>query len=125
MAGWAGRRWACCAMTDDLRSRFGSEYDAAFSRHLARPGEGGLTIAYEIGRAAVARGLSLLDLSAMHHRALLRELRAARDDRDLEARVAGGAAFFGEVLATFEITRRGFVEHLAATEEEVPGHPGA
>jgi hypothetical protein len=111
-------------MTDDLRARFGPEYDAAFSRHLARPGEGGLAVAYEIGRAAVARGVSLLDLSAMHHAALLREVRAARDPQDLEARVAGGAAFFGEVLATFEMTRRGFVEGLADLDE-APGRPGA
>src|SRR5918993_217051 len=100
-------------MTGDLRARFGPEYDAAFSRHLARPGEGGLAAAYEIGRAAVARGVSLLDLSAMHHGALLRELRAARDPEDIEVRVTGAAAFFGEVLATFEMARRGFVEGLA------------
>jgi hypothetical protein len=111
-------------MTDDLRARFGPEYDAAFSRHLARPGEGGLAVAYELGRAAVARGLSLLDLSAMHHAALLREVRAARDPEDLEARVAGGADFFGEVLAPFEMTRRGFAERLADLDD-VPGRPGA
>jgi hypothetical protein len=112
-------------MTADLRARFGPEYDAAFSRYIARPGESGLAVAYEIGRSAVSRGLSLLDLSAMHHAALLRELRAARDPVDLDARLAGADAFFGEVLATFEMTRRGFVEALAAPEGEVPGGPGA
>jgi len=112
-------------MTTDLRGRFGPQYDAAFSRYLARPGEGGLAVAYEIGRAAVARGLSLLDLSDMHHGALLRELRATRDPEGLEERVRGGAAFFGEVLATFEMTRRGFVEGLPAHGGEVSGRPGA
>ena len=112
-------------MTADLRARFGPEYDAAFSRHLARPGEDGLAVAYEIGRTAVARGVSLLDLSAMSHAALLRELRAVRDPQELQARVTGAAAFFGEVLATFEMTRRGFVEGLVAEEEDVTGHPGA
>jgi hypothetical protein len=112
-------------MTADVRARFGPEYDAAFSRHVARPGEGGLAVAYEIGRAAVARGVSLLDLSAMHHTALLREVRAARDPQDLEARVTRGAAFFGEVLATFEMARRGFVEGLAAQERQATGHGGA
>jgi hypothetical protein len=111
-------------MTDDLRARFGPEYDAAFSRYLSRPGEGGLAVAYEIGRSAVARGLSLLDLSAMHHAALLRELRGARDPHDLEERTGAASAFFGEVLATFEMTRRGFVEGLAAPGEEA-GRPGA
>ena len=108
-------------MSDDLRARLGPEYDAAFSRYRSRPGEEGLAAAYEIGRSAVVRGLSLLDLSAMHHAALHRELRAARGPEDLEGRMSAAAAFFGEVLATFEMTRRGFVERLAAREEEVPG----
>jgi hypothetical protein len=100
-------------MSDELRARFGPEYDAAFSRYVARPGEAGLAAAYEIGRAAVARGLSLLDLSAMHHGALLRELRHASGAADVEARTRAASAFFGEVLATFEMARRGFVEGLA------------
>jgi Phosphoserine phosphatase RsbU, N-terminal domain len=112
-------------MTADLRSRFGPEYDAAFSRYVSRPGEGGLAVAYEIGRSAVARGLSLLDLSAMHHAALLRELRHATGPDDVEARTRAAAAFFGEVLATFEMTRRGFVENLAVRAEEAPGPTGA
>jgi hypothetical protein len=112
-------------MTDDLRRRFGPEYEAAFSRYVSRPGEGGLAVAYEIGRSAVARGLSLLDLSAMHHAALLRELRAARDQEDLEERVRAASAFLGEVMATFEMTRRGFVESLADAGAERPDGPPA
>jgi hypothetical protein len=104
-------------MSDDLRARFGPEYDAAFSRYVSRPEEEGLAVAYGIGRSAVARGLSLLDLSAMHHAALLRELRSARSPEDVEARTRAASAFLGEVLATFEMTRRGFVEGLAAGEE--------
>ena len=111
-------------MSDDLRRRFGPEYDAAFSRHLSRPGEAGLAAAYEIGRSAVARGLSLLDLSAMHHAALLRELRAARLPDDLEELTVAASAFFGEVLATFEMARRGFLEAVAGTEQAASG-PGS
>jgi len=109
-------------MSDGLRRRFGPEYDAAFSRHVSRPGEAGLAAAYEIGRAAVTRGLSLLDLSAMHHAALLRELRAAGPSggRDVEELLAAAAAFFREVLATFEMARRGFVEAVAAADQGVP-----
>jgi hypothetical protein len=112
-------------MSDDLRARFALEYDAAFSRYCSRPGETGLAAAYEIGRSAVARGLSLLDLSAMHHAALARELRAAHGPQELEERTAAAAAFFGEVLATFEMTRRGFVERLAVGPEEGSGGPPA
>jgi hypothetical protein len=111
-------------MADDLRARFGPEYDAAFSRYIARPGEAGLAVAYEIGRSAVARGLSLIDLSAMHHAALRRELRAAAGVEDVDARTAAASAFFGEVLATFEMTRRGFVERLGVPGAD-DGGPGA
>ena len=125
MGGSAARRWACSVTADDLRARFGPEYDAAFSRYLARPGEGGLAVAYEMGRSAVSRGLSLLDLSAMHHAALLRELKSANGPVQLEQRTEAASAFFGEVLATFELTRRGFVEGLAEPAEEVPDRPPA
>ena len=103
-------------MADDLRARFGPEYDAAFSRHLSRPGEGGLAVAYEIGRSAVARGLSLLDLSAMHHAALLRELRHTTGPHEVEVTTMAASDFFREVLATFEMARRGFVEGLPAPD---------
>jgi hypothetical protein len=112
-------------MTDDLRARFGPEYDAAFSRYLARPGEGGLAVAYEIGRSAVGKGLSLLDLSAMHHAALRRELRGADGAAEVEERIQAASAFFGEVLATFEMTRRGFVEGLAVPAAGAPDRPPA
>jgi hypothetical protein len=108
-------------MSDELRARFAPDYDAAFSRYVSRPGEGGLAAAYEIGRAAVARGLSLLDVSAMHHAALLRELRAARRSDGAEGVVMAASAFFREVLATFEIARRGFLEAVAGTEQDAPG----
>ena len=111
-------------MSDRLRARFEPQYEAAFSRYVSRPGEAGLAAAYEIGRSAVARGLSLLDLSAMHHAALLRELRAARRPDRLEGVTLAAAAFFGEVLATFEMARRGFLEALAGTDEAAPG-PGS
>jgi Phosphoserine phosphatase RsbU, N-terminal domain len=107
-------------MSDELRRRFGPEYDAAFSRYVSRPGEAGLAAAYEIGRAAVTRGLSLLDLSAMHHAALLRELRAARPSGAVDELFAAASAFFREVLATFEMARRGFVEAVAGVGPPAP-----
>jgi hypothetical protein len=107
-------------MTADLRARFGPEYDAAFSRYLSRPGEAGLTVAYEMGRSAVGNGLSLLDLSAMHHAALLREIKGADGPAEVEERTMAASAFFGEVLATFEMTRRGFVEGLAVPAAQAP-----
>ncbi len=112
-------------MAGDLRDQFGPEYQAAFSRYVARPGEGGLAAAYEIGRSAVVRGLSLLDLSHMHHVALLWELEGAHGAAELEERTVAASEFFREVLATFEMTRRGFVEGLVATGGEDPDRPGA
>ncbi len=111
-------------MSDHLRARFAPRYDAAFSRYLARPGEAGLADAYEIGRSAVAAGLSLLDLSAMHHAALLRELRAAGRPEHLERVTGAASAFFGEVLATFEMARRGFLEAVGGGDPAPPAAGG-
>jgi Phosphoserine phosphatase RsbU, N-terminal domain len=99
-------------MTDDVRDRFEADYSAAFSRYLSRRDEGDLAAAYEIGRAAVARAVGLLDLSSLHHAALVRALKNARGPADVEDRALAASEFFSEVLATFEMTQRGYLEGI-------------
>ena len=82
-------------------------YRAAFLRYLPRHDEAPLRAGYEIGRSAVVEGLSILDLAQVHHDVFLEVL---RDTSGLELdRVATGASeFFLEVLATYDMTQRGF-----------------
>ena len=57
--------------------RLQRNYRTAFLRYLPSRDEAALHLGYEIGRAAMAGGLSLLDLAQVHHRILIEVLRTA------------------------------------------------
>jgi hypothetical protein len=83
------------------------DYRVAFLRYLPRREEAALHRGYEIGRSAVVRGLSLLDLATVHHQVLLEALKETRDTPEDVALVATAASeFLLEVLATYDMTQR-------------------
>jgi phosphoserine phosphatase RsbU-like protein/GAF domain-containing protein len=89
---------------------FRRAYASALSDYLRTPGEASLHVAYELGREAVTRQLSVLDLAVTHQEALLSALAdtlGAAKARHL-TRAAGD--FFLEALSTFEMIQRGFTE---------------
>ena len=88
------------ALDDLLR-----DYRAALLRYLPRREEAALATGYELGRAAVARDVSLLDVVRVHNDVLAEVLRdTPDDDRD---RVATAAAeFLPEVLSTYDMSQR-------------------
>jgi Phosphoserine phosphatase RsbU, N-terminal domain/GAF domain len=83
---------------DDFRHR----YAAALDAYLQSPGEEGLNAGYELGRAAVAEELGLLDLAAVHQAALA----AALDASDPVPTVAAAGDFFLESLSALEMFQR-------------------
>jgi LPS sulfotransferase NodH len=97
-----------CLMT--LRRAYG----AAFEAYLAEPGEEALRAAYELGRDAVARELSVLDLATVHHEAIRTALASADARRVADA----GAEFFLESVSAFEMLQRGFRETQEAARTE-------
>lgn len=88
--------------------KFRRDYAPAFLRFLAQRSEAALATAYELGRNAMRDELSMLDLVQMHHEVVLRVLKESRSDEDLENVAEAASAFLVEVLATFEMTQRGF-----------------
>ena len=83
------------------------DYRVAFLRYLPRREEAALHRGYEIGRSAVVRGLSLLDLATVHHQVLLETLKETRDTPEDVALVATAASeFLLEVLAPYDMTQR-------------------
>jgi len=91
-------------------------YRAAFLRYLPRQDEAALHVGYQIGRAAVGDGLSILELAQIHHQVLVEVLTDTRTN-DV-ARVAANASdFFLQVLATYDLTQRAY---LANTSTEPP-----
>ena len=85
------------------------DYRAAFLRYLPRREEAPLHSGYVLGRAAVADGLSILELARVHHEVLLEVLRDTRTE-ELTAVATGASEFFLEVLATYDMAQRAFLE---------------
>jgi hypothetical protein len=82
------------------------DYRAAFLRYLPRRDEAALHTGYELGRAAVVAGTSLLTLVQIHHRVLLEVLQSSSPD-ELPRVASVASEFLLEVLATFDMTHRG------------------
>ncbi len=85
------------------------DYRTAFLRYLPRREEAALHSGYKLGRAAVADGLSILELARVHHEVFLEVLRDTPAD-DLTRVATAASEFFLEVLATFDMAQRGFLE---------------
>lgn len=84
---------------------FATRYRIALSAHVTARDETGRSQAYELGRQAVAAGMSLLDLAVVHEEAL--EAVAAAGDPT--ARTAA-TEFYLEALSTFDMAQRGYLE---------------
>lgn len=81
------------------------DYRAAFLRYLPRRSEAALTQGYQLGRQAVDRHISLLDLVQVHHLVLAEVL----EDSPREAAVdmtTAASEFLLEVLSTFDMAHR-------------------
>ena len=85
------------------------DYRAAFLRYLPRQAEAAAHSGYELGRSAVADGVSILELARVHHEVFLEVLRDTQGE-DLTRVATAASEFFLEVLATFDMAQRGFHE---------------
>jgi hypothetical protein len=88
--------------------RLHRNYRTAFLRYLPSRDEAALDAGYQIGRSAVIEGLTILDLAQVHHDILREVLRSSSQD-EVDGVVATAADFLVEVLATYEMTRRGYL----------------
>ena len=82
-----------------------------------RSDERTLQAGYELGRRAVAEDLSELDLAAIHHDGLRSSIKLVAEQAAAEMIDAGGA-FLQEVLASYEMVRRGYKEAAAIAAAE-------
>ena len=90
------------------RERLHRNYRAAFLRYLPSRDEAALDAGYQIGRSAVTEGLTILDLAQVHHD-ILREVIRTSTTEEREGVIATAGDFLVEVLATYEMTRRGYL----------------
>jgi hypothetical protein len=99
-------------------TNFQESYSAAFAAYLRDPSEAALHAAYELGRDAVARELSILDLAALHHDALKAALTNESGSSQPGRVVTAANDFLRETLSAFEMVRRGFRDAQAAAKLE-------
>ena len=78
------------------------DYRVAFLRYVSSRDEVPLTIAYELGRRAVADRLSILELSKIHHDTFRLVVQDA-SPAELDGVVEAASEFFLEVLATYHM----------------------
>jgi hypothetical protein len=100
--------------------RLTRNYTPAFLAFLNNPDEQRLHRAYELGRIALADGVSLLDLIRTHHLAFGEVVTTPNADSQSD-RIDSAAAFLIEALAPYEMARRGYLER-ARDEGPRPGH---
>lgn len=97
-------------MSTELR-RLTENYVPAFLAFLNNPTEQRRHVAYELGRAALSHGVTLLDMISTHHVALS-SLMAGLDPDD-QARIHENAAsFLSEALAPYEMASRGYLDRM-------------
>ena len=94
-------------------------YAQAFTAYLAVRGERELGAAYDLGREAVSKQLSVLDIAEAHHAALSATL-AVGGGPDPAETMRAGADFLRESLSLFESVHRGYheVQEVARLEHE-------
>jgi hypothetical protein len=84
------------------------DYTVAFQRYLPREEEAALAAAYELGRRALASGISILELAQVHHDILLGVLQETRTEEVRQVAVAA-STFFLEALAASDMAQRSFL----------------
>jgi hypothetical protein len=107
----------------DIYERIRRNYVPIFLGYLSQPGESGLHAAYQLGRAAMLDGLSLLDLAQIHHTVLLETLKTSRSEQELDHIGQAAAVVCTELLAAFEMAHRGFAEATQSPPRDKPGAP--
>jgi GAF domain-containing protein len=91
-------------------AQFAAAYASALQDYLGEPGERALTVAYELGREAVRRHLSVLDLAVAYQEALAAALARTVGDSDPPRIAQAAGDFFLESLSSFEMVQRGGTE---------------
>lgn len=89
-------------------------YAKSLEEYLRRRGEEPLRDAYEMGRTAIARGLSVLDVAAMHHHALVNLLPRTSSLESLGQNLDAANEFFAESVSPYEMAHRGFQDSVSA-----------
>jgi two-component system, NarL family, sensor histidine kinase DegS len=91
-------------------------YASALQTYLETAGEAGLEEAYELGRQALGRETSLLEMVTLHYEALNQALSRMSKIEDMQATARSSGKFLIESLTPYEMTISGYRETNAALQ---------
>jgi signal transduction histidine kinase len=83
-------------------------YTTALMKYFSQGGEDALQSAYEIGRAALACGWSILDMAGMHHASIARVMERTSSQVSFAQEMDKARQFFSESLSPYEMALRGY-----------------
>jgi signal transduction histidine kinase len=89
-------------------------YRQSLQDYISHPSEAALRSAYELGRASLRKGTSLVDLAISHQKALFEILRNATDKNLIAQATNAASDFLAEILSPYEMAHRGFQEAVGA-----------
>ncbi|MFD3743562.1 SpoIIE family protein phosphatase [Nocardia sp. NPDC058633] len=93
---------------------FLDDYSAAMRRHVAAPGQAGLSEGYDLGRRALVEDISLLDLTEHHFRAVADDAATRADPRRAEVALE----FLLQTMAALDIATRGYLDGTRRYEQQ-------
>ncbi|UGT56214.1 SpoIIE family protein phosphatase [Nocardia asteroides] len=93
---------------------FLDDYSAALRRHVAAPGQAGLTEGYDLGRRALVEDISLLDLTEHHYRTVADFAGPPADPRGAEVALE----FLLQTMAALDIATRGYLDGTRRYEQQ-------
>lgn len=103
-------------MTSALQKRT-EAYANALREYFDGGAEGPLLEAYQLGREVLGEGRGVLELVALHQEALVSALLRSLTPEESTRMARRASEFFGEALAPFEMSRRGFQEVNASLRD--------
>ncbi|MEV0683056.1 SpoIIE family protein phosphatase [Nocardia sp. NPDC050378] len=93
---------------------FLDDYSAALRRHVAAPGQTGLSEGYDLGRRALVEGISLLDLTEHHFRTVAELAGSEAYSRGAEVALE----FLLQTMAALDIATRGYLDGTKRYEQQ-------
>src|SRR5258707_9062553 len=99
------------------RAGFEDEYRSSLREYAAGGGEPALGRAYEHGRRALGEQKSLVEISSLHHQAVLGLVCDAESGKRREELLQSSAEFLAECLSPYEMAHRGFQDAVKALRQ--------
>jgi signal transduction histidine kinase len=96
---------------------FEEEYRSALGGYAAGGGELALGRAYELGRRALEDQVSVVELTSLHHQAVIDLVRTAETEQPQEELLRISSEFLAECVSPYEMAHRGFQDAVKALQQ--------